>query len=150
MQQVGKEELGYISLPAEWISYDDESATTALQYASADNRVIVSLDIIDESALSEDEKAKMSAENAAQGIWNTLEQSGVKEIKGAKVQLAGYDAFQVYGVYTQGEDDTAGVIVNWVFESEDGVIHVVTAEGATEAVMDGVTQIESTYQLSAK
>ena len=150
MQQVGTDALGYVSIPNDWVPYESETESTALQYASADSRVVISLDLIDKSDLSDEEKEKLTAESAAQGIWSTFEQGGVKEIKGAKVQLADCDAFQVYGVYTQGADDTAGVIVSWVFESEDGAIHVVTAEGATEAVMDGVTQIEATYRLTAE
>ncbi len=147
-QEIGSDTLGYMAVPADWVQYEGEGSATSLQYASEDSRVIVSMDVIDKSVFSQEEQDKLTAETAAQSIWTTLDQGGVKQIKGAKVQLAGYDAFQVYGAYTQGADDTSGIIINWVFESEDGTIHVVSAEGATETVMTGVTQIESTYKLT--
>lgn len=109
------------------------------------------MDVVDESTLSEEEKESITAESAETGIWGTLEQGGVKQITGAKVKIADYDAFQVYGAYTDTQNNNASsIIVFWVFESDDEVIHVVSVEGAADVITDAVTQVEATYRTTAE
>lgn len=68
LQTVGNDKVGYAELPADWISVEAVNGATALQYASADSKVNLSMDVVDESTLSEEEKESITAESAATGI----------------------------------------------------------------------------------
>lgn len=147
--QVGNDKVGYAEVAADWLPFEDVNGATAFQYASPDNKVVLSMDVVDETNLSDEEKETMTAESAATGIWGTLDEGGVKQITGSKVTLDGYEAFQVYGAYVDEENGNASsIIVCWVFESDDEVIHVVSVEGAADAIMDAVTRVETTYKVA--
>lgn len=68
-----------------------------------------------------------------------MENGGAKDIKGAQVKIKEYDALQVYGYYENG----SYLVVAWLFESEDGKIRYIAAEGTKEGIMEAVGYIEN-------
>ena len=143
-QVVGTEALGYVTIPAWWVSFQDVDGATALQYSNGAG-TIISLDTFSDEGLTEEQKAQITAETAAYSVWYNLEQNGVTDIVGAQVDLNGIDSYQVYGAYVSEDYGTASVIVCWIFSDADGGMHYVSAEGPMDAITDAVGYVEDSY-----
>lgn len=146
-QVVGSEELGYVTIPAFWASFQDLDGATALQYSNGGG-TIISLDTFSDEGLTEEQKAQVTAETAAYSVWYNLEQDGVTDIVGAQVDLNGIDSFQVYGAYVSEDYGTASIIVCWIFADESGGLHYVSAEGPVDTIAEAVGYVEGSYTLT--
>ena len=114
---VGNDTLGYVTIPSDWLKFQDVNATRGLQYSDKDGIYIVTLD-----ALSTDQ---IDAKTYAAGVAGKLENEKVSQLTGATVNLAGYTAYQVYGYYEKNDI----WLVVWCFEAEDGNTHYIGVEG---------------------
>lgn len=150
MQQVGTEEFGYVTVPGDWGRFTDLDGGDAFQYSDREGRCIITLNVFSDEGLTEEQRAQVTAELAAQGLWYDLEQNGVEEIQGARVTLNGIEAFQVYGLFVSEDYGEASLIVCWVFEDSSGVIHYVSAEAPAELAVETVGHVESSYVLTAE
>ena len=116
-KRVGNTTLGYVTVPTDWLNFQDISSNRGLRYADKDGTYIVTLDALSTSTIS--------ARDYALGVASNLEQNGVTNLKGAEVKLAGYDAYQVYGFHP-----TENVwLLIYFFEAEDGNTHYIGIEG---------------------
>ena len=135
-KQVGNATLGYVTVPTEWLNFQDISSDRGLRYADKDGTYIVTLDALSTSTIS--------AKDYALGIANNLEQSGVTNLKGAEVKLAGYNAYQIYGYHP-----TENVwLLIYFFEAEDGNTHYIGVEGPERT--DEAFKIPDTFSLTEK
>lgn len=150
MQQVGTAEFGYVTVPGDWGPFLDLDGGDDFQYADPEGRCIITLNVFSDEGLTEEQKAQVTAELAAQSLWYNLEQNGVEEIQGARVTLNGIEAFQVYGLFVSEDYGEASMIVCWTFMDEDGVIHYVSAEAPAELALETVAYVESSYVLAAE
>ena len=147
MQVIGTAESGYIMVPGDWLEFEDSSGVAGLQYANPAGTSIITLDVFDLSDLTEEQSASFTVEDAANNVWYNLEQSGVGEIRGATVSLAGYDAHEVYGYFMSEDHDLPSAIVCWIFQDRAGTLHYVSAEAAVEDLPVVSGYIEETYML---
>lgn len=142
-QRVGKAGIGFVDVPADWVLFQDAAGGSDLQYSDVTGTDIITMNQFDISALSAEEQAAFTAEDAAYSVWNNIEQrdgDSVMDIQGATVTLAGYDAYQVYASYTDGV-----FLCSWCLMDEQGIIYYVAAEGPSDTIMDTVAMIEATY-----
>lgn len=142
---VGEDDYGYIDLPSDWVRFVDLSGETGIAYSSPDGTSIITFDIFDLSGLTEEQAEQITTEILAQNVWYNLEDDDVEVLDGAKVVLGDYDSFQVYGVYENDFSMTC-IIVCWIFEDDNGIIHYVSAEGPTENITKVVNYVESSYR----
>lgn len=147
-QTIGNDELGYVTLPGDWLEFRDLNGAADLQYSNPAGTSIVSLNIFDLSSLTEEQRAEFTAQDAADNVWYNLEQSEVEDINGATVTLGGYQAFEIYGQFLSEDHDLPSAIVCWIFEDGAGVFHYVSAEGAIEDFADVFSYVEESYTLS--
>jgi hypothetical protein len=134
-QRVGEDGVGYVTIPSNWVEYQDVDNPDATQYC-ADDKTIVTMQSYAEH------KGEITAKDAASNLYaNMSDDSAVEDVEGAKVTLAGQNAYQVYGYYP--DDDC--FLVAWVLEDSDGVVHYVSAEGTRDTVTDAVDIVENTY-----
>lgn len=117
---IGNDDFGYLKLPGKWYKFQDVDGKSALQY-SLDSQWIVSLESYEPKY--DDETAEYLAKTSLSNLINN--EVGVENATGATVKLAGYDAYQVYGLYT---NDNIW-LVEWFFEPGDGKIHYISVEG---------------------
>lgn len=117
---IGNDNFGYLKLPGNWYKFQDVDGKSALQYTK-DSVWIVSIESYTPSY--EDQNAENLAKSSLYNLKNN--EVGVENATGATVKVAGYDAYQVYGLYT---NDNIW-LVEWFFEPGDGKIHYISVEG---------------------
>ena len=113
-QRVGNSAYGYITIPGDWVAYQDTNSNNSLQYT--DGSYIVTLKAV--------ESSQSSALSYATAVKRNFEGDGV-DTTGATVSLGKYKAYQVYGYYTS----VSKWHVCWIFEAEDGKTHFISVEG---------------------
>lgn len=113
-QRVGSSSYGYITIPGDWVAYQDANSNSSLQYT--DGSYIVTLKAV--------ESSQSSALSYATAVKRSFEGDGV-DTTGATVSLGKYKAYQVYGYYTSVQKWH----VCWIFEAEDGKTHFISVEG---------------------
>ena len=113
-QRVGSSSYGYITIPGDWVAYQDTNSNSSLQYT--DGSYIITLKAV--------ESSQSSALSYATAVKRNFEGDGV-DTTGATVSLGKYKAYQVYGYYTSVQKWH----VCWIFEAEDGKTHFISVEG---------------------
>lgn len=113
-QRVGNSSFGYVTIPGDWVAYQDAASNGSLQYT--DGSYIVTL------------KAVSSSDSTALSYATAVKQNFINDgvdTTGATVSLGKYKAYQVYGYYTSVQKWH----VCWIFEAEDGKTHFISVEG---------------------
>lgn len=102
LQQIGDAENGYIQVPLGYLPFQDEDVEGLTQYCDASGKNIITLDFYD----------NISYQVAAEGLRSYMQQDEtLEDVSGAMVTVAGYNALQLYGHYTDGY-----FIVAWLIE----------------------------------
>lgn len=148
MQIIGTDELGYVSIPDNWVTFQDASGTESYQYSDPTGSSVITLSLFSNEGLTQEQKEMVSAKSAAQNLLYNLSQDGVEEVTGAETTLGGYEAYQVYGGYVSEDSSLPGAIVCWVFEDENKVIHYVAAEAPLEDSLAVVAYVQDSYSLT--
>lgn len=82
-----------------------------------------------------------SLEDLTKSQMAVMEQNGGIQVTGAKVKLGGYDAYQCYCLFPDGQ-----YLVCWYFKGNDGMIRKVTVE-FTEANYYAFELVQNNYKL---
>lgn len=136
-RKIGIENYGFIEVPAYWVNFKDvdlPTDTTVIQYSDPSGSSIITMNI----SKNYEQDAQVSADKSFLNMKN----EGV-DVEGARVNIGGYEAYQVYGCY----EDEGIVFVSWHFKDENNTLHYVAAEGKVDDIMDVVGYIEKTYSL---
>ena len=143
-KRVGSDGIGYVTIPANWVDFEDTDGNASLQWCDGTPYTVISLNVFNMDSVPEDQSASFGPEQAAESVWMNMVNDGADEesIQGAHVKLAGRDAVQVYGVYPDGS-----FLVTWLLADDAGTIRYVAAEGTQDTIMDTVNIVESTYEL---
>lgn len=128
-QRVGSSSYGYITIPGDWVAYQDANSNSSLQYT--DGTYIITLKAV--------ESSQSNALDYATAVKRSFEGDGV-DTTGATVSLGKYKAYQVYGYYTSVQKWH----VCWVFEAEDGKTHFISVEGPEKT---SVFKIPETFSI---
>ncbi len=136
LKRVGKDNYGYLSVPENWVDFKDVDVTIPIvQVSDPTGTSIITLNTWNTEG--------STAELSATSLWNKLEEEGVKDVTGAKVPLDIYSAFQVYGFY----ETENTILIMWLFDTDDGNVHYVSAESTPETIMNVVQLVESSFSL---
>ena len=144
-QRIGREDVGYINVPKDWVEFKDPNNTTEFQYASKDAYNIVTL-----NALTKDKVELGSGETfGAQLIANRLYDSWngakeVKQMKGVKTKFAGEEGFLIKLLLKDGK-----YFFQWIFQKGDKV-YTVGLEGTAETMDSMRPLLQDTWGLDAK
>lgn len=112
--RVGSDTQGYVTVPDDW-EEKDSGYDGMLQYLNA-TEGSVTLYSVNSSLLS----AKAYADN----VEDTMPSQGINEVNRKEVELAGYDAYKLWGY-----SDTAKIwLTVWIFEAEDDRTHYLAIE----------------------
>ena len=115
-KQVGEEFFGYVCVPSDWVSFEEEIPNRQYQYSDVNTNYIITLDVLSST--------QISAKEYALGKAKDLEDKGIT-VQGSEVKLGKYDAYQIYG---QQKQSNIWVLL-YFFETEDGNTHNVGIEG---------------------
>ncbi len=114
---VGNDTFGYVTIPSDWLKFQDVNVNQGLQYSDKDGTYIITLDAVSTEQLD--------AKTYAAGVAGKLEAEKVSQLTNATVNIAGHTAYQVYGYY----EELDIWLVVWCFEAEDGNTHYIGIEG---------------------
>lgn len=93
LQQIGDDTNGYLKVPLGYIAFQEEGIEGMTQYADATGKNIFTL------RRYKDLTYQMAAENMRSYL---TQQDTVQDLQGATVTVAGYNALQLYGHYSDG------------------------------------------------
>lgn len=137
-KKVGKKNYGFVEVPDYWVNFKDvdlPSDTSVIQYSDPSGSAIITMNIF--------ENYEQDAQSAAEKSFQNMKNDGV-DVEGARVNIGGYEAYQVYGCY----EDEGIILVSWHFKDENNTLHYVAAEGMVNDIMNVVEYIEKTYSLN--
>lgn len=145
VQQIGTDEFGYVYVPSDWVQFQDVAGGDTYQYSDLDAYTIVTLFSYDKETLGVETIDDAAAEQAANAYAYGIEQSGeFGEITGAKAQIAGYEAYQIYSKATA--DDK--LLCAWIFVTEaKDKVYLVSLEGQqdSEAFLTAFAYVEESW-----
>lgn len=144
-KRVGEAGIGFVDIPANYVNFVDVESNTDLQYSDALGKDIFTLNVLDLSALSDEERAAFDIETAGRNLWANIESEGATDVNGAHVTLLGRDAVQVYGTYPDGV-----ILVMILVQDDAGVIHYISVESDNIDTLNMMIDlIETTYAFDA-
>jgi len=146
MKRVGGEGYGFFDIPENWVNFFDP------QTAGEDN-VIQFSDILGQNIITVRYMPATpdlaTPEEMLGAVAEYMASMGGDGITGARVDLNGIDALQVYGFFQY--DGTSMVV--WGFASDGGTLHQIVAEGPIEGaigtILDTVNYLESSFALES-
>ncbi|WP_273126982.1 hypothetical protein [Bacillus weihaiensis] len=133
MKKVGSAEHGYVYVPQDWINFIDYDGNSSFQVSNITKTQIISLNTF--QSLGND----IPLENYADIVVQNMDGNGGQNIKGAIVKIKDIDALQVYASYDNG----AYFVVAWIFESADGKVRYISAEGTEIEINKVVGLVEN-------
>lgn len=136
-KKVGQDKYGFVQVPSSWVNFKDVDLpddSKVIQYSDPLGSSIITLNVI--------ENFDQNIEDAAQATAQNIQSNGV-DVKGAKVKIDNYDAYQLYGLY----EDQGLMLIVWYFMDENNNLHYVSAEGPLDTISNVVGYVEKTYSL---
>ena len=117
----------------------------SIQYSDPTAQSIFSLNVVDLSGLSEEQREAFTLEAGGNNLMVNLDSEGATDIGGAHVTLLGRDAVEVYGTYPDGI-----MLVMILVEDDEGVIHYISVESPDlDTLNNMITLISNTYAFEA-
>ncbi len=133
LRLVGNDTYGYLSIPSDWLKFEDVNGGTGLQYSDRNGEYILTMDAYDTNY----ESAKSWAESS----YNNLKEMGASDLKLTEEQVGYYRAYKVYGYHAIKKI----VLVIYCFEAEDNRTHFIGIEGPN--VNDESFEIINSFKL---
>lgn len=116
-QTVGNNSLGYVTIPSDWVKFQDaKGSVRGLQYSDVTTAYILTMDALNAT--------EVDAETWAKSKATEFQKLGVKDVKGSKVKIGSYEAYQVYGYYEPAKK----WLSIWCFKV-DKIVHYIGIEG---------------------
>ena len=133
-QIVGTPDNGYVSIPVEWVVFEDSVTKDErmIQYSTPDAQYILTMDYYDK---------KIDNYSGANNMAIAMKKDGATNLKAAKVDIAGYTSYMVSGVYPDGV-----TLVAYFIQPEDGVTRCIMIEGPDPT--NSAFNIPKTFQLT--
>ena len=75
-QRVGAEGIGFVDVPADWVTFKDTAGGTDLQWSDLTGTSIVTMNTFDMESVPEEERASFDAKRAAESVWISIESNG--------------------------------------------------------------------------
>jgi hypothetical protein len=142
MQRVGTENFGFIDIPSYWLPFRDISVPQSLdmlQFSDPTGTDIITMHYINTSA------EPMTPEEYLNITASFMESIGGVDIAGARVDLNGIDALQIYAFFPESDS----FMITFAFETDrDTLLRTITVEGPWDTVLDTMYYVESSFSLS--
>ena len=144
-QRVGKDNIGYVNIPKDWVALTNPNNAETFQYASTDKYNILYLKSYTKDKVTLNDGETFGAELIANRIFSNLksdkDQTG---IQGVKADFAGEKAYLIKVTYSDGKN-----LFEWVFQKGD-IVYLVAIEGTEDIVNSLRPVIEQSWGLDVK
>jgi len=128
-QRVGKDNIGYVNIPKDWVAYQDKNTGSQFQFSSPDKYNILSMNAYTKDSVKLKDGEKFGAELLANRLYNTWEKHKQQtSIQGVRADFAGEKAFLIKVSFSDGK-----YLYEWVFQKGEK-IYAVALEGTADTI----------------
>ena len=144
-QRIGREDVGYINVPKDWIVYSSEKYPDLFRYSSPDKYTVLLLRSFSKEQFKFNEGEKWEAKAVANRMyvkWKDDKQQ--TSLDAVKTKFAGEEAYLLKVTFTDGK-----TLYDWFFLKGD-LVYRVAIEGTEETIDSLKSILQNTWSLDPK
>ena len=144
-QRIGREDVGYINVPKDWIVYSSEKYPDLFRYSSPDKYNILLLRSFSKEQFKLNDGEPWGAKAVADRMyvkWKDDKQQ--TSLEGVKTKFAGEEAYLLKVTFTDGK-----TLYDWFFLKGD-LVYRVAIEGSEETINSLRPILQNTWSLDPK
>jgi len=144
-QRIGREDVGYINVPKDWIVYSSEKYPDLFRYSSPDKYNILLLKSFSKEQFKLNDGEPWGAKAVADRMyvkWKDDKQQ--TSLEGVKTKFAGEEAILLKVTFTDGK-----TLYDWFFLKGD-LVYRVAIEGSEETINSLRPILQNTWSLDSK
>ena len=144
-QRIGREDVGYINVPKDWIVYSSEKYPDLFRYSSPDKYTVLLLRSFSKEQFKLNDGEPWGAKAVADRMyvkWKDDKQQ--TSLEGVKTKFAGEEAFLLKVTFTDGK-----TLYDWFFLKGD-LVYRVAIEGSEETINSLRPILQNTWSLDPK
>lgn len=131
---VGSSIYGYVTIPGDWLKFQNETQSGSLQYSDKDGIYVLTMDIV--------KTGEISVNDYVAVLTKSLQSNGVSNIQSATEKLGDYESIKITGFNAKKNV----WIALWCFDAQDNKVHWIGVEGPDQA--SEYFNIPSTFKLT--
>ena len=144
-QRVGKDNIGYVNVPKDWVVFKASNDPDSFYYSSSDQYNILYLNSYPKDQVKLNDGETFGARLIADRIFNNLKNDKEQtSLQGVKADFAGEKGFLIKATFSDGK-----TMFEWIFQKGD-TVYIVSIEGTEEMVKSLRPVFEQSWGLNAK
>ena len=144
-QRVGKDNIGYVNVPKDWVVLKAPNDPDAFQYSSTDKYNILFLNTYHKDKVELNKGETFGAELIANRLFSNLKNDKEQtSLQGVRADFAGEKAYLIKATFSDGK-----TMFEWAFQKGD-TVYIVSIEGTEEMVKSLRPVLEQSWGLDAK
>ena len=144
-QRIGREDVGYINVPKDWIVYSSEKYPDLFRYSSPDKYTVLLLRSFSKDQFKLNDGEKWGAKAVADRMYVTWKDDKQQtSLEGVKTKFAGEEAILLKVTFTDGK-----TLYDWFFQKGD-LVYRVAIEGSEETINSLRPILQNTWSLDPK
>ena len=144
-QRVGKDNIGYVNVPKDWVVFKASNDPDSFYYSSSDQYNILYLNSYPKDQVKLNDGETFGARLIADRIFNNLKNDKEQtSLQGVKADFAGEKAYLIKATFSDGK-----TMFEWIFQKGD-TVYIVSIEGTEEMVKSLRPVFEQSWGLNAK
>ena len=144
-QRIGREDVGYINVPKDWIVFSSEKYPDLFRYSSPDKYNILLLKSFSKEQFKLNDGEPWGAKAVANRMYVTWKDDKQQtSLEGVKTKFAGEEAYLLKVTFTDGK-----TLYDWFFLKGD-LVYRVAIEGTEETINSLRPILQNTWSLDPK
>ena len=144
-QRIGREDVGYINIPKDWIVYSSSKNPVLFGYSSPDKYTVLVLRSFSKEQFKLNNGEKWGAKAVADRMYVTWKDDKQQtSLEGVKTKFAGEEAILLKVTFTDGK-----TLYDWFFLKGD-LVYRVAIEGSEETINSLRPVLQNTWSLDPK
>ena len=144
-QRIGREDVGYINVPKDWIVYSSSKYPDLFRYSSPDKYNILLLKSFSKEQFKLNDGEPWGTKAVADRMYVTWKDDKKQtSLEGVKTKFAGEEAILLKVTFTDGK-----TLYDWFFQKGD-LVYRVAIEGSEETINSLRPILQNTWSLDSK
>ena len=144
-QRIGKDNIGYVNIPKDWVVFKASNYPNNFYYSSTDKYNILYLDSYPKDKVKLNDGETFGAELIANRLFSNLKNDKEQtSLQGVRADFAGEKAYLIKATFSDGK-----TMFEWAFQKGD-TVYIVSIEGTEEMVKSLRPVLEQSWGLDAK
>ena len=144
-QRIGKDNIGYVNIPKDWVVFKASNYPNNFYYSSTDKYNILYLESYPKDKVKLNDGETFGAELIANRLFSNLKNDKEQtSLQGVRADFAGEKAYLIKATFSDGK-----TMFEWAFQKGD-TVYIVSIEGTEEMVKSLRPVLEQSWGLDAK